>query len=393
MKIRPAHTIENIRPYFFASLNNKIEKLRANGVDVIRLDMGSPDLPPADFIIEKLIASARDPNKHGYAPMEGTPTFLHAVASYYENRFNVRLVAESEVVALIGSKEGIFNINHTLLDPGDLVLLPDPFYPVYLAGAQIADCKIYFMPLLKENDFLPNFDTIPSEIANQSRLMWLNYPNNPTGAVADLDFFNRALAFANKHDIIIAHDAPYVDVTFDGYQAHSILEVEGAKETAIEFNSLSKTYNMAGWRVGMAVGNPEIVRLLKVYKSQLDSSMFTPIMDAAVVALTGDQSWLVERNRIYQERRDIVYNALKKADFEVDLPKAALYLWFKLPVGYGDMVTLCDHLLEETGVSITPGIVYGLSGMDYIRISIITPTDRIKEAMDRMLTWFQKQRQ
>ncbi|HOE35822.1 MAG: aminotransferase class I/II-fold pyridoxal phosphate-dependent enzyme [Chloroflexi bacterium] len=389
MKIRPAHTVENIKPYFFASLNKTLAELKAKGVNIIRLDMGSPDMPPAQFIIDRLIESARDPKKHGYAPMGGSAEFLKAITDYYKARFGVDLNPKTEVLALLGSKEGIFNINHTLLDPGDLVLMPDPYYPVYLAGAQLADSRVFFMPLLKENNFLPDLNAIPKEIAREAKMMWLNYPNNPTGAIAGLDFYAEAVEFARQNEIVIVHDAPYTDLTFDGYRAHSILEVPGAKDVAIEFNSLSKTYNMAGWRIGMAVGNAEVIRLLASYKSQIDNSIFQPIMDAGALALTGDQTWLAERNLVYQERRDVVYEGLIAAGFEVDKPKAALYLWARLPQRFGDPMQFCADVLNETGVSMTPGVIYGPSGKDYIRISIITPTEQIKEAMNRLVAWVQ----
>jgi len=392
MEIKPADRIANVKPYFFSSLNKKIDQLHKKGVDVIRLDMGSPDLPPAPFIIEALVDSARKPNKHGYTQSGGSPVFKNSVANYYDSRFDVRLDPDTEIVGLIGSKEGVFNIPNVLLDPGDLVLVPDPCYPVYRAGATIASCEVFHLPLVKENDFLPDLDKIPLEVVQQAKLMWLNYPNNPTGAVASLGFFEKLIEFAKKNGIIIAHDAPYVDVTYDKYKAPSLLQVDGARDVVIEFNSLSKTYNMAGWRLGMAVGNPDIIRLLKVYKSQIDSSHFGPIMDAGAEALTGDQSWIGERNQVYQERRDIIVESLWEAGFELEKPKAALYVWARLPVGYSDTVELCARLLEETGVSITPGIVYGPSGEDYVRISIVTQTARIKEATDRMLTWLKKEK-
>jgi len=392
MEIKPADCIANVKPYFFSSLNNKIDRLKNRGVDVIRLDMGSPDLPPAPFIIEALVDSARKPNKHGYTQSGGSHVYKNAVANYYESRFDVRLDPDSEIVGLIGSKEGIFNLPRILLNPGNLVLAPDPCYPVYNAGSTIANCEVFRLPLVKENDFLPDLDEIPLEVVQRAKLMWLNYPNNPTGAVAGFGFFEKLIWFAKKNGIIIAHDAPYVDVTFDQYKAPSLLQVDGARDVAIEFNSLSKTYNMAGWRLGMAVGNPDIIHLLKVYKSQIDSSHFGPIMDAGAEALTGDQSWVKERNQVYQERRDIIVESLWEAGFELEKPRAALYVWARLPVGYGDTVELCARLLEETGVSITPGIVYGPSGGDYVRISIVTPTARIKEATDRMLAWLKKEK-
>lgn len=391
MKIQASKTVANLQPYFFAGLKSTFAALQERGVDVIRLDMGSPDLPPAAFIVEKLVESARNPKKHGYSPAGGSASFLKAVSTYYKRRFNVDLDPKTEILALIGSKEGLFNLNNTLLDPGDLVLLPDPYYPVYLGGANLADARVSFMPLTKHNDFLPDFDAIPEDIRREAKLMWLNYPNNPTGAVADLDFYKRAVEFARENDILIAHDAPYCDLTFDGYRAPSILEVDGAKDVAIEFNSLSKTYNMAGWRIGMAVGNKDVIKLLATYKSQIDSSIFTPIMDAGEAALTADQGWLEGRNKIYEERRNVVYEGLKNAGFEVDLPKAALYVWAKLPPKFTDPVKFCADLLNDTGVSMTPGVVYGPSGSDYIRISIVIPTDRIEEAIGRMTEWLDKQ--
>lgn len=390
MLIKASKPVAGIKPYFFASLNKTFAELREKGVDIIRLDMGSPDLPPADFIVDKLVESARNPKKHGYSPAGGSPSFLKAVANYYKRRFNVDVNPDTETLALIGSKEGIFNINRTLLDPGDLVLLPDPHYPVYRAGVNLAEGRIHYMPLRKENGFLPDFDQIPEDVAREAKMMWLNYPNNPTGAVADLAFFKKAVDFARKYEILIVHDVPYCDLTFDGYLAPSILQVEGAKDVAIEFNSLSKTYNMAGWRIGMAVGNTEVIRLLGVYKSQIDSSIFSPIMDAGEVALNSDQSWLVDRNMIYKERRDVVYHGMKELGFEVDLPQAALYIWAKLPAQFDDAQKFCAQVLQDTGVSMTPGLVYGPSNNNYVRISIVIPTDRIVEAIERLKDWMKK---
>jgi LL-diaminopimelate aminotransferase len=277
-----------------------------------------------------------------------------------------------------------------LVNPGDLVLLPDPCYPVYPVGALIAQAETHNMPLLAENNFLPDLDAIPDDVADRAKLMWLNYPNNPTGAVAPYEFFEKAVAFARKHEIVIAHDAPYVDICFDHYKAPSILQVPGAKEVAVEFNSLSKTYNMAGWRVGMALGNPEIIRLLKVYKSQLDSSLFIPLMIAAETALLGDQDWLEDRNEVYQERRDAVVATLQDLGFTMEVPKASIYVWAKLPQPWEDSIAFCDTLLHEAGVSITPGVVYGPSGAGYVRISLVTPIEKLSVALDRMRAWMEK---
>jgi LL-diaminopimelate aminotransferase len=269
--------------------------------------------------------------------------------------------------------------------------VPDPGYPVYSAGGLIAGGEIYTMPLLSENHFLPDLDAIPAGVASKAKILWLNYPNNPTGATATLEFFEKAVDYGRKYNILIAHDAPYVDVCFDGYVAPSIMQISGAKDVCIEFNSLSKSYNMGGWRLGMAVGNPQVLGYLHTYKSQMDSSNFEPLLDAAVTALTGDQSWLEERNQIYQDRRDIVLSGLRKAGFSVQTPPAAIYIWARLPQRFTDSVAFCDRLLEETGVSTTPGIVYGKFGEGYLRISLGMATDRIRDAMERMIQWMPRQ--
>ncbi len=385
--IRPSERIAGFKPYFYAALNEKIAALKARNVDVIRLDMGSPDLPPVDFIIDALEKSARRPDTHGYAQAGGSVAFKKAAAAYYKNRFQVDLDPNKEVLALIGSKEGIFNLSQVVLDPGDVSLVPDPGYPAYSAGGIIAGAEIYPLPLVKANEFLPDLDSIPAEVLKRARLLFLNYPNNPTGATASFEFFEKAIDFGRKHGIIVAHDAPYVDVCFDGYIAPSMMQVPGAKEVAVEFNSLSKSYNMGGWRLGMVVGNPTVISYLFTYKSQIDSSQFGPIMDAGVAALTGDQSWLEERNGIYQHRRDIVLSGLRQAGFHVDTPPAAIYVWAHLPEKYPDSVDFCARLLEETGVSTTPGVVFGKYGEGYLRISLGTATDRIKEAVSRIVRW------
>ena len=385
--IRPADRIASFKPYFFASLVQKINGLKASGMDVIRIDMGSPDLPPADFIVDALEKSARKANTHGYSPNGGTPAFREAIANYYKTRFNVDLDPKSETLQLIGSKEGLFNLSEVLLNPGDVSLVPDPGYPVYSASGIIAGAEVVYLPLSRETGFLPDLDAIPEETARRAKILWLNYPNNPTGAIAPMAFLEKAVAFAKKYEIVLAHDAPYTDVCFDGYRAPSILEIPGAKDVAVEFNSLSKTYNMAGWRLGMAVGNAQVINYLHTFKSQVDSSQFQPILDAGIAALAGDQSWLKERNEIYQHRRDVVLQGLRAAGFTVDTPPAAIYVWAQLPAGEKDSITFCNRLLEETGVSTTPGIVYGQHGEGYLRISLGTATHRIEEAMERITRW------
>jgi LL-diaminopimelate aminotransferase len=385
--IQPADRIASFKPYFFATLNQKITGLKAQGVDIIRLDMGSPDLPPADFIVDVLENEARRADSHGYTPMGGSPEIKKAFVEYYRRRFNVELDAQKEVLALLGSKEGLFDLAQVLLNPGDLVLAPDPGYPVYSAGALIAGAELYLMPLLEANAYLPDLRAVPPEIARRAKIMWIDYPNNPTGAVAPMSFFEEVVEFAHKYEVIIANDAPYVDVCFDGYVAPSLLQIPGAKDVAVEFNSLSKTYNMAGWRVGMAAGNPQILSYIHTYKSQVDSGSFEPILKAAAAALTGDQAWTIERNLVYKTRRDICVKALRQAGFTVTPPPAAIYVWARLPAAFPNCVEFCDRLLEETGVSTTPGIVYGQAGDGYLRISLGTPTDRVEEAMRRLVEW------
>ena len=389
--IRPADRIASFKPYFFAQLIQKIAALKAKKVDVIRIDMGSPDLPPADFIIETLVRSARRSDSHSYTPNGGTPTSRQAIATYYKTRFNVTLEPMNETLVLLGSKEGLFNLSQVLINPGDVALVPDPGYPVYSASGIIAGAEIYYMPLLSENHYLPDLEAIPAEIAERAKIIWLNYPNNPTGAIAPLEFLAKAIEFGRRYQIVVAHDAPYVDVSFDGYDAPSIMQVPGAKDVAVEFNSLSKAYNMAGWRLGMAVGNSQVISFLHTFKSQVDTSTFTPIIEAGITALTGDQGWLMERNLIYQRRRDIVVQGLRKAGFTVETPPAAIYVWAKLPKGFTNSMDFCSRLLEETGVSTTPGSVYGQFGEGYLRVSLGTATGRIEEAIERIVKWMKAQ--
>lgn len=383
----PADRIASFKPYFFASLVKKIAELKKGGMDIIRIDIGSPDLPPQDFIIDSLVASARRPDMHVYSPNGGPQSYRKAIADYYMERFEVELDPQKEVLGLIGSKEGLFNLSQVLLNPGDVSIVPDPGYPVYSAGGIIAGAKIVYLPLLKENHFLPDFSAIPESDLASARILWLNYPNNPTGAVASMEFFEEAVTLAQKFGFLIAHDAPYTDVVFDDYVAPSILQVPGAREVAVEFNSLSKTYNMAGWRLGMAVGNPQVIEYLSTYKSQMDTSSFLPIFEAGAVALTSDQAWLKERNEIYRKRRDIVVNGLRQAGFKLDTPHAAIYVWAQLPDGQTDSKAFCNRMLEEIGVSTTPGIVYGANGEGFLRISLGTATPRIEEALQRIVNW------
>lgn len=382
--MRSAHRLESLPLYVFATLDVKLKALRSQGVDVIRLDIGSPDGPPPAFVIQSLAQVASDPTRHGYAGYTGTPRLRQAIADYYARRFHVSVDVATEVLPLLGSKEGIANIALAWLDPGDLALVPDPGYPTYAASVALAGGRTHRMPLSEKNGWLPDFSAIPETVARQARMMWLNYPNNPTGAVASRAFFTEAVTFCRRHEILLCHDAPYADVCFDGYQAQSLLAVQGAKDVAIEFNSLSKSHNMAGWRVGMAVGNSTAVAALLQTKSNIDSGIFLAIQDAAAAALTGDQNWIQARNAEYGRRRDAMFDVLvNDLGIDVALPRASLYLWPKVPIGYTS-AEFADKILMATGVSLTPGSAFGDHGEGYLRISLGQTTDRFMTAVERL---------
>lgn len=381
--MKPARRLDHVPMYVFAAHGARLRKLAAEGLDIIRLDIGEPDAPPPDFIIEELNRSAHNPKNHGYAGYGGTPELKKAIADVYQRRFGVTLDPGPEVLPLIGSKEGLANIALAWLDPGDLAIVPDPGYPTYQMGAKLAGADVHFVTLEPQLGWLPDLQAIPAEVADRARLMWVSYPNNPTGAIAPLSFYAEAVDFCRRHDILLCSDLPYADVCFDGYVAPSVLAVPGAKEVTLEFNSLSKSHHMAGWRVGMAVGNATAVKALLQTKSNIDSGIFRPIQDAATAALNGDESWMAARNAQYQQRRDIVLAAIRSMGMEAETPKASLYIWAKPPQGYTS-VGFADKVLLETGVSFTPGDAYGPSGAGYIRISIGQETGLIEEAMRRL---------
>lgn len=382
--MRAARRLDSLPEYVFASLNAKLKALEARGLKIIRLDMGSPDGPPADFIIETLAESAAIPTNHGYSGFTGIPELRQAIVDYYASRFGVTLDVGSEVLPLIGSKEGIANMALAWLDPGDLALVPDPGYPAYRMGAFLAGADVFSVRLDEDRGFLPDFDAIPEEIAHKGRLLWLNYPNNPTGAVASADLFERAVSFCRKHEILLCHDVPYADVCFGGYRAPSLLGVSGAKDVAVEFNSLSKSHNMAGWRIGMAVGNKNAIQALLQVKSNVDSGIFLPVQRAAVAALRGDQGWTKARNQEYETRRNLLYDLLvDRWNLRCHKPTAGLYLWPHTPPGYSS-AELTEKVLLETGVSMTPGSAFGPHGEGYFRVSIGSGTSSILEAVERL---------
>lgn len=377
--------LNRIPPYIFAKIGAQIEKLQSQGVDVIRMDIGSPDLPPADHIIEALVQSARSDRGHGYMPFGGTPEYRQACADYYRDRFGVDLNPSAELVGLIGSKEGIFHITQVYCEPGDVVLVPDPGYPVYRAAASFAGAEIVTMPLLESNDFLPDFGAIDAQAARRAKMMWLNYPNNPTGATADLSFFERAVEFAGKWGILLCHDCPYAEVTYGKFVAPSALQIDGAREQLVEFNSLSKSFNMAGWRLGMAVGNQDAVEALYRLKSQIDTSHFGPVLAGGVAALRGDKTWLGARNHVYHGRRDIVLDGLRAVGMRARSPQGAIYVWARLPEGLTSSLEFAEQILHDVGVSVTPGVTFGHFGEGYVRLSLGVPTERVQEAMDRLM--------
>lgn len=377
-------------PYLFSAIGAKVRELRAKGVQVISLGIGDPDVPTPDPVVLELVRAAtdvHDPDRFRYGSDWPLDAFPNAVAEYYRHRFGVELDPKSEIVPLIGSKEGIAHIALCYLDPGDVALVPEPGYPVYKIGALLALAESYPMPLLADRNWTPDFSAIPSEVLKRAKLLWLNYPNNPTTACVTLDFFAEVVAFARQHGLLICHDAAYVDITYDGYVAPSILQVPGAKEVAIEFGSLSKPFAMTGWRIGWAVGNSEAVRLLATVKDNIDSGIFRPIQRAGAKALQlfcQDPSIIRPVVDTYQRRRDFVVQALRRAGIPVEAPKGTLYVWAPIPDGFADSQEFATFLLERAHVAVTPGGGYGPAGEGFFRISLTYPDAIISEAMERI---------
>jgi len=384
--MRMAKRIENLPPYFYVEINKKIAEKKAKGEDVITFAIGDPDMPTPPHIIKRLCQAAQDPANHRYPETEGLPELRQAIAGWYNQRFGVSLDASKEVLPLIGAKEGIAHIALCFIDPGDIALVPDPAYPVYSISTILAGGEPYYMPLLDDNGFLPALDAIPDDVLKRARLLWLNYPNNPTGAVAEVDFFNKVVEFARQHDLAICHDCPYSEVAFDGYQPISFMQADGAREVGVEFHSLSKSYNMTGWRIGMVVGNAGMIDALKRVKSNLDSGIPQAIQYAAIEALTGAQDCIQEHNAIYQRRRDLVIDMLNSIGLEAQSPKAGLYVWAKVPQGYTS-AGLATDLLEKVGVVVTPGVTYGKSGEGYVRLSLTISDAGLVKGLSRLSGW------
>ncbi len=375
--------MQNLPPYLFARIEKKISEAKEQGIDIINLGIGDPDIPTPQHIIDRMAISINDAANHQYPSSVGLLEFRQAIAEWYKSRFDVELNPKTEIISLLGSKEGIAHISFAYLDKDDINLVPDPGYPVYNIGTLLAGGKSYFMPLKEENKYLPVLEDIPAEIARQAKLMFLNYPNNPIGVIADIPFYEKVVEFARNYDILVCHDAPYTEMAFDGLKPPSFLQAKGAKDVGIEFHSLSKTYNMTGWRIGWAAGNPAAIEVLGRFKSNVDSGVFQAIQYAGITALRGPQDCIDESNRIYGERRSIALAGLERMGWKVNPPQASFYFWAPVPKGYSS-ASFAEMVMEKTGVIITPGNGYGEYGEGYFRIALTVSKERMQEAFDRM---------
>ncbi|MBC8097913.1 MAG: aminotransferase class I/II-fold pyridoxal phosphate-dependent enzyme [Armatimonadetes bacterium] len=384
---QPADRLNNLPTYVFAAIGEQLRLMEAQGIDVIRLDIGSPDLPPPAHVVEELAHAAHHADNHGYSGYRGLPRFRQAMARYYQQRFNVTLDADKQILPLIGSKEGIVNLCLAYLDRGDIVLIPDVGYPSYMQGARLAGAEIYWVPVNAAGGYLPDFDKIPADIARCAKLLWVNYPNNPTGAVADLAFYERALQFCAEYDILLASDNPYVEVTFDGYVAPSALQVPGMTNHVIEFVSFSKSHNMAGWRLGAAVGSAQAVQTLLRVKSNIDSGHFNAIYEAGIAAIDlTPQSWIDNRNAVYQRRRDQLLAAMSDMGLSANKPAGSLYIWARPNEMSGNAYV--EQALNEAHVSLAPGSAYGPGGDAYVRFSVGVSDERLDESINRLKVWY-----
>jgi len=383
MRIEKAKRIEQIPPYLFAEIDKKKEEMRKKGIDLIDLGIGDPDLPTPKLIIDRLKTAAENPKNHHYPAYEGMIEFRTAVARWYERRFGVHLDPRTEVLSLIGSKEGIAHIPLAFVNPGDYVLVPTPGYPVYRVSTLFAGGTPHFFTLRKENGFLPILSDIPKEVAQKAKLLFINYPNNPTSAIAEKSSFEEVVAFARRYEIIVCHDAAYSEIAFDGYKPLSFMEVEGAKEVGIEFHSLSKTFNMTGWRIGFAVGHAEIVSGLGRVKTNIDSGLFQAIQEAGMEALHHFDTPFPEIIKVYERRRDVLVKGLREIGLEVDLPKATFYVWFQVPRGYTS-AQFAGLLIEKAGIVATPGNGFGEGGEGYIRMALTVDEKKLREAIERV---------
>jgi LL-diaminopimelate aminotransferase len=379
----PSKRLEAMPPYMFAELERRISEKRAAGIDVISLGIGDPDLPTYPYIVEAMQTAVADPGTHQYPSNRGREDFREAIASFYRRRFGVEVDAATEVIPAIGAKECIYNLCFAFLDPGDIALASDPGYPVYTGGPIIAEATPEVMPLVPELGFAPDLDAISPEVAAKAKLMFVNYPNNPTGAVVPEGFFEKVVAFAREHEILVVHDCAYTETTYDGYVAPSFLATPGAKEVGVEVFSLSKGYNMTGWRCAAILGNAEAIQTYWRLKTNIDSGLFEAVQVAGAAALLGPQDTLAEQNAIYKRRRDLVVAALGEIGVEVTAPRGTIYVWAPVPEGHTS-TSFAELVLEEAAVVVSPGSMYGPSGEGFFRISLTTPDERIEVAVERM---------
>ena len=375
-----------LAPYPFVEISRIIAEKRAEGADVVTFGIGDPDIPTPQPIIDRLLTASQDPPNHRYPETDGLPEMRRAIAQWYEQRFGVNLDPDKEVLPLIGAKEGIGHVAFCFLDPGDVALVPDPAYPVYGVGTMFAGAESYIMPLREENGWLPDLSAIPSDVAQAAKVMWLNYPNNPTSAVASAEDLASYVAYCRQHDIALLHDAAYSEVGYDGYRAASLLQLDGAKDVGIEFHSLSKSYNMTGWRMGMAVGNADMIKALFQIKANLDSGVPQAIQEMSIEALTGPQDCIEENRIVYQRRRDRVVSALRSMGLTVEVPQASLYIWARIPDGFSS-AEFAARLLEDIDIVVTPGSSYGQYGEGYIRLSLTTPDEQVEKGCQRLESW------
>jgi LL-diaminopimelate aminotransferase len=381
--LRTAKRIEKLPPYLFAEIDRKVDAARARGADIISFGVGDPDLPTPPHIVDALVDAVRDPATHRYPAYTGMPAFRESIASWYERRFGVRLDPQEEVQPLVGSKEGIFHLPVAFVDPGDVALVPDPGYPVYETGAILAHGEPVALPLLEERDFKPDLGSIPPRVLERARVLWLNYPSNPTAACVDLDFFAEAVEFCRANEILLSHDAAYTEITFDGFVAPSVLQVPGATECAVEFHSLSKTYNMTGWRIGWVVGAPQAIEAVKRLKTNIDSGIFDAVQRAGIAALEGPVDFLERTVATYRRRRDLLCDGLKSMGVVVEPPRGSIYVWVPVPEGHSSE-SFTTFLLDEADLVVAPGNGYGPTGEGFVRFSLTLADDRLEEGVERL---------
>lgn len=381
-----SNRIKEIKPYLFMEISRKIAAKKAEGADVISFGIGDPDIPTPDHILDSIIEASKVPANHRYPESDGLPEFRKVISEWYNKRFSVSLNPDTEIVPLIGAKEGIGHFPLCVMNPGDIGIVPDPGYPVYSIGNLFAGGETFYAPLLEKNEWLLDFEAIPKDIAKKAKLIWLCYPNNPTGAIAPASYFEDAVKFCKENDIILCHDACYSEIAYDGYKPVSLMEIDGAKDISIEFHSLSKSYNMTGWRVGMAVGNEELVKVLTIVKSNIDSGIPQAVQYGAMEALTSSQDCIQDNIDTYTRRRDRVINALQNIGLEIVPPKAGLYIWVRIPEGFTS-AEFATALLDEKDLVVTPGSGYGEYGEGYIRFSLTLNDSDLDRGIDRLETW------